>query len=373
MSEQYRHLGPQWGEEVATPADAQSGILGDVFFTTSDHKVRFTSSPGKSIIFELNDAAETAVLIQGEETDAFKDMITDSAGMEAYVTSVSDTDTVLGAQTNAILLAMIAASHTNTDTGTSNLTFEINSGGFKATLDTANVIEDFILDLNKIFRHIEAVIPVQDHQTIMFSAEDETDPSQTNNFFPFTITATSFSGVNDPFKAYNDSNLDSNDCWQSNADPAGVDQILALDFGFGNSKLIDQYRFLSRNVGGQQNEPTDWTFEGSNDSSPNINDDGPWTVLDTRTGEPDLGQNTLSALFITSPVNTVAFRHYRFKCTESGGNRVAIANLQLFNSNSVLATQNSIFQSTNILNPVPHVYDLAQDKIFSLLDGVEVT
>jgi len=167
------------------------------------------------------------------------------------------------------------------------------------------------------------------------------------------------------------SNINSDDCWQSAADPAGSPQALALDFNFGNDKRIDRYRFLSRNTGGQQNEPQDWTFEGSNFLSPDINADGEWTVLDTRTSEPDLGQNTLSALFDFT--NTITFRHYRFKFTQSNGNRVAIANMQLFDSATQLVAENALFQSSNLSNPVPHMYDITQDKIFSLLDGVEVT
>lgn len=378
MTALFRHLGPSWREEVADAAAANVGVLGDTFFTTSDHRVRFTSSPGVSIIFELNNATETEALIVLEETNAFKDMITDSAGVESFITSVGATDTKLASFSNAVLLAMIAASHTNSDTGTNSLTYEINTTGFKVTLDTANIPANLIFDLNRLFRHIEAIIPVQDHESIMFSITDETSPSQINAFFPFLISATSFFFQftptvisNDPFKAYNDSNVDEDDCWLSAQDPAGVPQALALDFNFGNEKRIDRYRFLTRNTGGQQNEPQDWTFSGSNATSPDINADGEWTELDSRTGEPDLGQNTLSALFDFT--NAISFRHYRFKFTQSNGNRVAIANMQLFDSATQLVDQPALFQSSNLSNPVPHLYDKTQDKIFSLLDGVEVT
>jgi len=375
MTALFRHLGPSWREEVADAAAANIGVLGDTFFTTSDHRVRFTSSPGVAIIFELNNATETEALIVGEETNAFNGMVTDSAGVEAYITSVDATDTKLASFSNAVLLAMIAASHTNSDTGTNSLTYEINTTGFKVTLDTANIPANLLFDLNRLFRHIEAIIPVQDHESIMFSITDETSPSQTNSTTPFTISATSFFfGMfvsNDPFKAYNDSNIDDEDCWLSAQDPVSVSQALALDFGASNEKRIDRYRFLSRNTGGQQNEPQDWTFGGSNAVSPDINADGEWTELDSRTGEPDLGQNALSELFTFT--NSISFRHYRFKFTQSNGNRIAIANMQLFDSATQLVDQNALFQSSNVSNPVPHLYDKTQDKIFSLLDGVEVT
>jgi len=304
VSSLFRHLGPSWREEVADALAANIGVLGDIFFTTSDHRIRFTTSPGKAIIFDPNNAAETTLIIETQETDAFLDMITDSAGVESYITSVSDSDTTLGVHTNAVLLAMIAISHALSDTKTNSLTFEINSGGFKVTLDTANVILNFTLDLNKVFRFIEAVIPLADAVTDMFSIEDETDPSQTNASTPFGISATSTDNSGPPFfaplsefKAYNDSNFDALDNWTGISDPASIPQNLAIDFGAGNGKVIDRYRFLTRNDIVEQHEPNDWEFWGSNVASPDLNTDGDWTSLDVETSQPDIGQNTLSQFY----------------------------------------------------------------------------
>jgi len=372
---QFKHLGPQWRAEVQDKTLAVGGTLGDVFFTLDESTARVTSSPGITVIFEFNTAAQIPALVATQETDAFKDMVTNSAGVEAFIVSVGIVDTKLASFSNAVLTAMIAAAHDLDDTATDSLTFDINTTGFKVTLDTANMVSDLTIDLSRWFNFIEAIIPLQDAQTIFFSAQDQTSPTQLNNTSPFTITATSFelSFPTDlePFRAYNDSNIDEFDCWRSSGDPAGIPEVISIDFGIGNSKLIDEYRFLSRNIGGQQNEPSDWTLEGSNLPSPDITDDLDWGVLDTQSSQPDLGQNNLSVLYVFT--NLIAFRHYRFKFTGSNGNRIALANIQLFNSTSLLVDQNAIFQSNNIENPVPHFYDITQDKIFSLLDGVEVT
>jgi len=45
--------------------------------------------------------------------------------------------------------------------------------------------------------------------------------------------------------------------------------------------------------------------------------------------------------------------------------------MQLFNTTSALFTTNGLIQNTNVSNPVPHIYDVAQEKFFSLLDGLE--
>ena len=96
--------------------------------------------------------------------------------------------------------------------------------------------------------------------------------------------------------------------------PAGSSgEWVQYDFGAGNEKTIEQYVLYWHSYVYQN--PTQWTFEGSNDASS-------WTVLDTQTETHDpSGTITSKAYEFT---NSTAFRYYRINITAVNGDNSLI-------------------------------------------------
>ena len=83
----------------------------------------------------------------------------------------------------------------------------------------------------------------------------------------------------------------------------GVPEWVKLDFGAGNEKTITQYKIHSNHY--DSNNPTAWTFAGSNDNST-------FTTLDTQSG---LSWSTPETKTFNSFSNTTAYRYYRVNVT----------------------------------------------------------
>lgn len=109
-----------------------------------------------------------------------------------------------------------------------------------------------------------------------------------------------------PWKAFNQSNVDVNDCWASQSAQA-MPQWLKFDFGSGNTKVINKYKWISRNVSGA-NSPKSWTLDGSNDNSN-------WTTLSTVSNISNISTgNTSSDWYRFS--NSTPYRYYRINVTD---------------------------------------------------------
>lgn len=91
-----------------------------------------------------------------------------------------------------------------------------------------------------------------------------------------------------------------------NGNPNG---ILTYDFGSGNAKTITAYRIMGFRPDVPARSPRSWTLEGSNNNTS-------WTVLDTRTNQPDW---TIQQDRQFSLGNTASYRYYRLVVTATKG------------------------------------------------------
>lgn len=138
--------------------------------------------------------------------------------------------------------------------------------------------------------------------------------------------------------------------------PGATAAILHIDFGAGNEKTARSYSIFTDN----NNEPRDWTVEGSTD---NVN----WTVLDTRT---DFFQNTWpravggAALreiwFQIDTAVQASYRYYRLNITAANGN-IELREFELSETNA---------QGTNVTAAIDFIDGAKNVDIHR--DGVDV-
>ncbi|MBC8136948.1 MAG: carbohydrate-binding protein [Fibrella sp.] len=95
---------------------------------------------------------------------------------------------------------------------------------------------------------------------------------------------------------------------------------LRYQFGGGVSYVVKQYTVTSGNDG-QQRDPRNWNFQGSNDGSA-------WTTLNSQSNQTFPNRFQTKSYSIT---NTVAYRYYRLAVTATNGSTdyVQIADMQL--------------------------------------------
>jgi hypothetical protein len=151
------------------------------------------------------------------------------------------------------------------------------------------------------------------------SARDRTifTPQMTANNVPspFVAASSSQSGGQSPFLAFN-RNRSTSDYWNS----AAVAAWLSIDFGLGNSEIIDGYTIYGYN--NQGFNPRNWTFEGSNDNSI-------WFILHTVTGSTAIAAS--GTYSVASIGNPTAYRYYRVNITANGGQPTdVIVELELY-------------------------------------------
>ena len=83
------------------------------------------------------------------------------------------------------------------------------------------------------------------------------------------------------------------------------------DFGEGNAQVVNMYRIYG---GGPERTPVAWEILGS-DTAFGSSDETGWTLLDSRSGEPDWEQSECRTKVFA---NATAYRYYRFKVREHG-------------------------------------------------------
>lgn len=129
----------------------------------------------------------------------------------------------------------------------------------------------------------------------------------TNATTPYVITASSeASGTFAGWKAYDTSGTS---VWSSGA--AAAPRWLKIDLGSGNGMTFNGYRFKGSTT---DNDPTDWTIEGSNN-------DSDWDTLHTVTGANTSGIYTTVYTMDT----TGEYRYYRIVTTLSQGTNAGAA------------------------------------------------
>jgi len=145
-------------------------------------------------------------------------------------------------------------------------------------------------------------------------ARDIATPAMTANNAPSPYVAAAssvFSSGDDAFRAFdrNYSNF-----WTSNFSTGW------LSMDFGSAIVIDGYTIFGS--GNQQNNPRNWTFEGSNNNTT-------WTVLQTVALPSAIAAS--STYSISSIGNSTAYRYYRVNVTLIGGGANArITELELY-------------------------------------------
>ena len=153
-------------------------------------------------------------------------------------------------------------------------------------------------------------------------ARDIATPLMTANNVPspFVAASSSQSGPQSPFLAFN-RNRSTSDYWNS----AAVAAWLSIDFGLGNSAIIDGYTIYGYST--QAFNPRNWTFEGSQDNST-------WFILHTVTGATAIAAS--GTYSVASIGNPTAYRYYRVNITANGGNPSdVIVELELYQLGTV--------------------------------------
>jgi hypothetical protein len=125
---------------------------------------------------------------------------------------------------------------------------------------------------------------------------------------PFVIFASSTAGgSNEPWRAFDRGVIPGTNVGWSAASGQLTGSI-GVDFGSGNSVVIDAYDIVGYNQ--QIYNPRNWTLEGSNDSIS-------WTILHTVTQPAAIGASATYS--VGSIGNTTAYRYYRINVTLNGG------------------------------------------------------
>lgn len=127
------------------------------------------------------------------------------------------------------------------------------------------------------------------------------------------------------WKAFNNTNIDTDDAWLNDD---GVEPRKGwLGYDFKTPKVIQKYSITSQNAVGEESTavkrcPKDWTFEGSNNGVD-------WTVLDTKTGITDWTMNTPKEFEF---LNETGYMMYRINITANNGDPyfVAIGEFEMF-------------------------------------------
>ena len=181
---------------------------------------------------------------------------------------------------------------------------DVYANGFNVTIDQ---------NIN-VLRLSNTVSPVRVPALATAQMTSNTTPSG-------VVFASSFRAAGDPYYAFDQN---SSTAWQSNTNLTGI-----IGYQFPTAKMIKQYLFLMT-AGGQFN-PSNWTFEGSNDGTN-------YTILETVTSFPS-APSTWYTRSLAS--NTSSFTYYRMNITNTaaGNGWPVIVELQMSESTgSIYAT-----------------------------------
>ena len=125
-----------------------------------------------------------------------------------------------------------------------------------------------------------------------------------------TASAETSGGGTPASQAFNDNN---SNAWGSAA--ATTVSWLKYDLGASNEKTVRQYNITAFNI---DRDPTEWTFEGSNN-------DSDWDVLDTQSAQVFSSGETKTYQID----NSTAYRYYRLDITGSSGATINVAEVDM--------------------------------------------
>src|SRR5210317_2028096 len=145
-----------------------------------------------------------------------------------------------------------------------------------------------------------------------------------------------------PYWAFNNDDSTADDeCWH----PQSI-VVAILTIEMPSSMVLGSYELYYRNYTDYTCGPKDWTVEGSNDGST-------WTVLDTRTNQPQVTA-ALAKIGTYTVSNSTSYSKYRLNVTENhGGDQTIIGEWKLFEKNTRTAT---------LTDPNGNTYSLGQTQ-----------
>jgi alpha-tubulin suppressor-like RCC1 family protein len=126
-----------------------------------------------------------------------------------------------------------------------------------------------------------------------------------------------------PYWAFNNDDSTADDeCWH----PQSI-VVAILTIEMPSSMVLGSYELYYRNYTDYTCGPKDWTVEGSNDGST-------WTVLDTRTNQPQVSA-ALAKIGTYTVSNSTSYSKYRLNVTANhGGDQTIIGEWKLFEKNT---------------------------------------
>jgi hypothetical protein len=131
------------------------------------------------------------------------------------------------------------------------------------------------------------------------------------------------------WKAFNQTNNDSMDCWFSGQGSSGYPPQ-SIMFKFANPKIINKYALQARNhaTAASRCFPSSFLLQGNIIETPTVSGDLGWITLDVRSSVADPGQANWSSYFTFD--NSKAYQYYRLKVLDqTDGSQVGIANVKL--------------------------------------------
>lgn len=142
----------------------------------------------------------------------------------------------------------------------------------------------------------------------------------TNNPGPFATTATTNNSLS--YLAFDRALGGAGGGWYSSSPPSsGTPQSIMIDFGTGNSILINKY-YIGCRDDTTYLHPSEWKLQGSNSSAAVVGDainDNGWTDLDTRTGDSGGTRNSYGSVYYCSHLtNLKPYQKYRLRATNGG-------------------------------------------------------
>jgi hypothetical protein len=145
-----------------------------------------------------------------------------------------------------------------------------------------------------------------------------------------------------PYWAFNNDDSTADDeCWH----PQSI-VVAILTIEMPSSMVLGSYELYYRNYTDYTCGPKDWTVEGSNDGST-------WTVLDTRTNQPQVSA-ALAKIGTYTVSNSTSYSKYRLNVTANhGGDQTIIGEWKLFEKNT---------RTAKLMDPNDDTYSLGQTQ-----------
>jgi len=145
-----------------------------------------------------------------------------------------------------------------------------------------------------------------------------------------------------PYWAFNNDDSTADDeCWH----PQSI-VVAILTIEMPSSMVLGSYELYYRNYTDYTCGPKDWTVEGSNDGST-------WTVLDTRTNQPQVSA-ALAKIGTYTVSNSTSYSKYRLNVTANhGGDQTIIGEWKLFEKNT---------RTAKLTDPNDDTYSLGQTQ-----------